>query len=450
MRKIICAGMAMVVFLLVITGCNQNFLSNNPNTNFENNTTALGGLESSGNFAGTTGGSQSSVPVEVIPPTSPDDPVGTIIPFDPEREIYLLCDGMSLTIYKDFSGKPSISLYILSKKELDIGAISLDISARSQAAVSIGEIPLGGTGLENRDIFTYALYQCYMGKDFAKLWELETIYNACHDAYFEEEEISYEEYKAAEQAYISFRDEEKGSYMQLTENDLPDFHVYYASATFMGEEFYEETITQAHLRIGDQTYTLALGEITLTKQAPSFPVELDWYNGGGYAYDGIIGSGNGPCPYNDGVHRVESYFSFTAEHSMVLTDLQLDNPNHELVAVWIDMVSADGGTFCGQWDMTEPFLLMPGDRVKIHIAYRDEGVESLSYNTKVWGYLIYEWDNGFSCKLSECDIRSGARSNYYELYALIFDGLDLESYYRDYFYPKYESWRYELDESLVG
>jgi hypothetical protein len=107
------------------------------------------------------------------------------------------------------------------------------------------------------------------------------------------------------------------------------------------------------------------------------------------------------------------------------------------------MVSPGGFSYSGLWDMSEPFELMPGDRVMIHIAYRDKTLHSLSYATKVWGYLIYEWDEGTSCKLSECDVRTAAASNFYEMYALIFEGLDLESYYRDYYYPKYESWRYD-------
>lgn len=448
MKRILCVGIALALVLVAFAGCQQNGTTKNTVSNGEGTTVSTSEQLSSG-VNSTMNGTQPSEPVVAIPPTAPDDPGNTVIPFDPDREIYLLYENMDLTIYKSFSSMPSISVYIFSKNELDVSAISLELSAQSDYAISVGEAALDGIlveGIGGRTHFTYALYQCYMGKDFAKLWELEKTYNACYDAYFEEEEISYEEYKAAEQAYRSYRDAEMDSYLHLTKDDLPGFHVYYASATFLGE-FFEETITEVQLRIGDQIKDLTLGEITITKETPSFPVELDWYNGGGYAYDGIMGSGNGPPPYNDGIHRIEGYFSFTAEHAMTLTDLKLDNSNHKLVGVWIDLVTADGFSISGQWDMSEPYLLMPGDRVRIHVAYQDEGVTSLSYATKVWGYLIYEWDKGISCKLSECDVRAAARLNFYEMYALVFEGLDLESYYRDYYYPKYEPWRYDPEET---
>lgn len=385
-------------------------------------------------------------PVVVVPPTSPENPVDTVIPFDPDRDIYLLCTDMNLTVYDGFTSMPSISLYIYSKNELDVNAISLELSVQSDYITSVGEITLDSIATEGtgqRTEFTYELYQCYMGKDFAKLWELEKTYWACYDAYFNKGEITSDEFHAAEQAYIAYRDAERESYLRLTKADLPSFRVYYVSVSFYGENFVEEIITEGQLHIGDRVHAVTLGEIRLTKERPDFPAELDWYNGGGFATDGILGSGNSPRPYNDGIHRIEVYFSFTTDHYMLLTDFKLDNPNHKLEAVWIEMVSPGGFSYSGLWDMSEPFELMPGDRVMIHIAYRDEAVNSLSYATKVWGYLIYEWDEGTSCKLSECDVRTASASNFYEMYALIFEGLDLESYYRDYYYPKYESWRYD-------
>lgn len=444
MRKMICLIVVLALFFCGMAGCVQNQPTNGETTNGE---VATGSENSQRPTNNSETNAPSSTPVVVIPPTAPENPGNTLIPFDPDREIYLLYANQNVTIQKDFTSLPSISVYIIAKDELDTNEISLELPAQSDYFASAGEIKLNGfaeaDSAASRDQFSYALYQCYMGKDFAKLWELEKAYNACQAAY-EKDEIGLDELMTAQQTFQNYRDAEKESYCGLTAGDLPNFHVYYANVMFLGGELFEETITQAQLRIGSQTHTLILGEITIKTQ-PNFPAELDWYNGGGYAYDGILGSGNDPLPYNDGIHRIESYFSFTAEHVMTLTDIKLDDPDHQLVAAWIEVSSASGGAIYELWDMNEPFLLMPGDRVKIHIAYREEAVTSLSYATKVWGYLIYEWDKGTSCKLSECDIRTAGDMNFYELYALIFEGLDIESYYRDYYYPKYESWRNEMN-----
>lgn len=451
MKRIFCLAVAMVILLFAFVGCEQSDPTENTATGGNGTVIGTGEQLSSGTNSTMNNTTEPSEPVVVIPPTAPENPGNTIIPFDPDREIYLLYDNQEFTIYKGFTSLPSIGVYIFSKNELDVNSISLEPFAKSDYTVTVGEIPLEGIvnmGVGQRTEFTYELYQCYMGKDFAKLWELEKAYKESYEA-FEKEEIGYEEFHAAEQAYISYRDAEKDSYLHLTKADLPSFHVYYATAIFFGSEFFEETITEAQLRYGDQVCTLMLGEIKITMVKLEFPADLDWYNGGGYAYDGIIGSGNTPLPYNGGIHRIEGYFSFTAEHAMTLTGLQLDNPNHKLEAAWIDLVSADGFSYSGQWDLSEPFLLMPGDRVRIHIAYRDEGLHSLSYATKVWGYLIYEWEKGTSCKLSECDVRRASDVNFYETYAIIFEGLDLESYYRDYYYPKYEPWRVDPEKNAT-
>lgn len=450
MKRFICLSIAVAMLLLAFVGCMENDPAKNTATDGNGTTVGTGEQLPSGTGGvvnNTTGNNptEPTDPVVVVPPTSPENPVDTVIPFDPDRDIYLLCTDMNLTVYDGFTSMPSISLYIYSKNELDVNAISLELSVQSDYITSVGEITLDSIATEGtgqRTEFTYELYQCYMGKDFAKLWELEKTYWACYDAYFNKGEITSDEFHAAEQAYIAYRDAERESYLRLTKADLPSFRVYYVSVSFYGENFVEEIITEGQLHIGDRVHAVTLGEIRLTKERPDFPAELDWYNGGGFATDGILGSGNSPRPYNDGIHRIEVYFSFTTDHYMLLTDFKLDNPNHKLEAVWIEMVSPGGFSYSGLWDMSEPFELMPGDRVMIHIAYRDEAVNSLSYATKVWGYLIYEWDEGTSCKLSECDVRTASASNFYEMYALIFEGLDLESYYRDYYYPKYEPWRY--------
>lgn len=458
MRKFICLSVVLALMLCAFAGCVQNAPTIGESTGGNVSADSTGGQQTTNTngWTDTSYSTQPTAPVVVIPPTAPENPGNTLIPFDPDREIFLLYENQNVTIKKGYTSLPSIGVYIISKDALDVGTISLELSAQTFHTVSVGEIPLKGFPLSEdtelpeseavaqRDEFGYTLYQCYMGKDFARLWELEQAYYALLYAH-EEGEATAEKVAAAYEMYLSYRDVEKASYEQLTMEDLPGFHVYYASVMFFGGAFFSETITQAQLRIGDRMQTLELGQITIQlMETLCFPAELDWYNGGGYAYDGILGSGNGPLPYNGGLHRIDNYFSFTAEHFMSLTGVQLGEVNHHLAGVWIEIASASGGEIFEYWDMSEPYLVMPGDRVRIHIAYQDEGLSSPGYATKVWGYLIYEWDKGVSCKLSECDVRAKGW-NYYELYAMVFEGLDMESYYRDYYYHKYEAWRKDIN-----
>ncbi len=475
MRKLICLYLVLALFLCGLAGCGQE----EPTKKDTLSTQVPASGQSTMETSGTNGQSDEpsatnplvtdpSIPAVAIPPTAPANPSNTIVPFDPDREIYLVYGQQRFTVYSDYSTTRYFTMYIYSRQPLDTAAISLSVFAETTYTVRVGEMSLGGIPDEEQteavttSQFPYALYQCYMGKDFARLWELEQTMNEAAEAAdqatknFMSDKISAEEYKAiadasvaATQAYERYRDAEKASYYLLTQADLPQFYVYAVVVDFRGKsmeggQFVDETITQAGLRIGDQTHMLDLGEIRLARSGPDFPAELDWYDAD-YATDGILGDGNTPYLYNDGLHRIEAYFTFDVKHAMSLTDLVLYDPNQTVEAVWLDVAYASGGSDYLLWNRSEPFLLLPGDRVRIHIAYRDEAATTLNYTTKVWGSLIYDWEGGTACKLSECTVRSAKGLNLYEMYALIFDGLDMESYYRDYYYPKYESWREELN-----
>ena len=208
-----------------------------------------------------------------------------------------------------------------------------------------------------------------------------------------------------------------------------------------------ESFTEIEITIGDQVFRQQVGKITLRDKL-ELPSELDWYVDGWNADDGIMGNGNAPLPYNEGVHRITNYFSFEADTFKSLKRVVLDNPEHKIDRVWVEVRPENGQRTIEEWDMEEPYDIYPGDRVLIHVSYRDAYKENPGYTTKVYGYLEYETDGKSYCKMSECYIANGL--NLYVQYAMLFEGLDLSSYYRDYYYPLYEAWRYELDESLVG
>ena len=232
------------------------------------------------------------------------------------------------------------------------------------------------------------------------------------------------------------------AYLQLNKEDLPKFYLYFVYAQFPDGFQSGETFNQVGLAIGEQIYSLDVGEVRLCSSI-AFPADLDWNRGDySFATHGVFGSGWAPQSYNDGLHLVTGYFSFTATEYMELKDVVLENPSQTLEKVWIKMLTAGGIDIYQEWNMSEPFEIHEGDQVQIDIAYRQETLTELSYHTKLWGFLVYDYGDGTACKISECDISTGI--NYYEMYAIIFDGLDLESYYRDYYYPTYESWRLEM------
>lgn len=457
MKKI---SVILVVALLLsaMAGCTESGdLTGTAKTTDTTNTTGTvgtGGVPSSSSEnTGSNASSSSSTgtPVDPILPTTPENPGSSLVEYDPDREIYIFSAGHNYATWESYNGLPSFQMHIMSKIPLDLNTMELTIPVETVYTVSKREIPLQGfaeKGTEARDDqFSYELYQCYLGKDFAKLREMELAADALWDAANNKEltgealTAAWDAYWAAEEAYEAYRDAEWAAYSNLTLEDIPKFCVYYVNVYFDDVEK-DEVFTNVQLTVSGKVYDLDVGECRVCKRG-TFPAELDWSRGDYTAVThGIFGQGNAPLPYNDGIHRVNYYFSFEVKEYMCITDLVLDNPGQRLEKVWINLTTYDGLHYSGEWDLSEPLELYAGDRIIIDIAYRQEGLEGLSYYTNVWGFLVYECDDGTFCKLSQCNI--SLNINYYELYAIIFDGLNLESYYRDYYYPTYEPWRQEI------
>ena len=420
------------------------------------------------------------LPEKVGAPVAQREKTGPLIDYDPNRELYILTGTHDYTYYLGGPGGDHwYSFYIFSKNPLDVNGISLDIPVEHPYEVYVKEVELEGARLEGEGTnnyqnteFPYELYQCYQGKDFRKLtelrWELSyrnAVWNYANDWLENEklenpelEEVYQEwvdnllkEYRTAVDAWQSYRDAELEGYYALTKEDLPQFYVYFVSAFFSPiniEHIPDETFTEITVTVGKQIYRQQIGQITLKSGHTEAYDQRDWVLDGYNIDDGILGYGNYPLPYNDGVNYIVNYFSIEkVDRYKSLTKLVLDNPNQKLEAVWITLIPQGGTASYYKWDMTEPFELYPGDQVYIDIVYSDDYMDShyLGYRTKVYGYLEYESDGKTWYKVSECGVEN--TMNLYLLYAIIFDGLDVESYYWDYYYPSKEGWRLDPDIS---
>ena len=380
--------------------------------------------------------------------------VGALVAYDPDREIYFLTGHFNIV-----DKLQSLIIYAVSKEALDVSTMSMSLPMQTNYSVRITEETMKGankSGLNenSRNQFSYYLYQVYQGKDFKKLAQLEwdaeqlkKIEQEYFDKYFSGS-ISYEELNAvqlmreeAEEAYVSYRDAELEAYKQLKAEDIPQFHVYKFYALWPMQTIYDESFREVEITIADTVYQTPIGYVELRNETP-FPVQHDWEIGGTLA--GIYGTGNSPKPYNDGHNRISHYFSFRAEWYMVLTDLVLEDPSRKVERLWVSISAANGLSSSFYWDMTEPLEIYAGDYITIDLEYYDPASVYIDYETALWGYLIYEYEGGTACKSSQCMIYSGI--NFYELYAMVFDGIDMEDYYWDYYYLFNQPWRYDTAE----
>lgn len=429
-------------------------------------------------------GTQNTQPQQTIPgltepefelkplPTVEREKTGLPVEYDPNRELYILTNRNEI-IYANKWGNNTYSFSIYSKKPLDVNSISVKIPISNYYSVTVRQRELGGIKQETSNklderaydsgnSFSYPLYLAYRGKDFRKLAELYDKYMQLEELkqrYInmwmnnqitrEQYELATAPYEVAKEEFYAYRDAEWEDYLALTKQDLPQFYVYTVVIGFkdlgnLGTALeQEESFTQIEVTIGDETYVHDIGKITLIEDW-QLPAQLDWKVGfTGIA--GTLGTIYGPNLYNDETHCLEMLYHYTADRYELLEELVTLNPTQTVERVWLRIRPKGGSAVVVEWDMSEPYEIFPGDDVTVYASYRDENMDTLGYRTVVASYLLCTSDGESYCRFAYCD--TVARESDYLAYAILFDGLDLESYFWDFYYLIYEPWRYDPEET---
>lgn len=465
MKRMICYFLACAAILALIAGC----VPDGPGESAPN----VQGSVPSQNTQNTQGsqGSDFTVPTYELEtlPTADRDPVGTVPGVDVEQEIYILTGTNNIT-YAIKRANNDFGFYIYAKNPIKTSSISVSVPISHRYSVEVREVELKGisdVGVVNRmnerfysdSEFSYPLYLAYMGKDFWKLAELENKrkqlreFTSGYEQMHLNGEITDEEYDLlmqpfwdAVQEHEAYLNAEWEDYLALMKKDLPKFYVYYVGIYFSrGELKEEESFTEIEVTIGDRVYVQDVGEISLIWDW-ELPAPLDWANADN-ATDGIMGGANSPAVYCDGVHYIDTYFHFEADTYKMLQKVEMLNPAQQIDRVWLLIRPKDGAQFVEEWDMSEPYEVYPGDDVTVYVTYRDESLKNPGYQTMTDAYLLYTTDGESYCKFSHSQI--SIRPQHYLWYAILFDGIDVESYYWDYYYQLYEPWRYDPEEDPV-
>lgn len=463
MKRMICYFLLCALVLVCIAGC----ISGQPGQTTEpSGSASLQGTQNS-QPQGTLdpGFTVPTYDLETLP-TVDREPIGTVGGTDPEQEIYILTGKNHITYAAKWANN-NYGFYIYSKKPLNTSSISVTVPVSYGYSVKVREVELNGiseVGITNRmneqfysdSEFSYPLYLAYIGKDFRKLAELENKRKQLRELTYQYEqmmldgEITGAEYNLlmqpfwdAVQEHEAYLNAEWEDYLALTKKDLPQFYVYYVGIYFSyGELKAEESFTEIEVTIGDQVYVQDIGKISLIRDW-ELPAPLDWTNADN-ATDGIMGGANSPAVYCDGVHYIDTYFHFEADTYKLLQKVEMLDPTQQVDRVWLLIRPKEGARFVQEWDMSEPYEVYPGDDVTVYVTYRDESLKNPGYQTMTDAYLLYSTDGESYCKFSHSQI--SIRPQHYLWYAILFDGIDVESYYWDYYYQFYEPWRMDPEE----
>lgn len=367
----------------------------------------------------TDAGSSSPAPVEstdagasIFAPTAPAEPCNDLIEYDPDRELYFTCHNYDYDIYWDSDSTPHISFFILSKEPLDIYTLEIQIDINSKYEILFADYE-GDVALSGSNPFPDYLYQRYMGVDWT-------------------EEIDYSSYVLFE----GTKNETtvKAAYNTLTPEDLPQFYSYIIEVHF--SEVQEEAFSEILVCLEGKYYRINFGEIRLH---PELPVK---YTHASFGLNQMLGFGGYYFVnlYTDGLGYMQNLFNFTAQEDLDLLELEWLSPGIEVLDYELSISSPGSDASMNlYWDGKTPIFVSKGSTVNINVYYKDPRQdENLDYIGKIWAILNIEQNGERYSGYASVMLRRAL--NRAELYAIVFDGLDMEPYYRNRV-NKIETWR---------
>lgn len=335
----------------------------------------------------------------------------------PVRDHYI-CAAQYNTVYdRDMSA--TLYFTVLSVEAIDPDSIQVELDCQSETSVWAIEADLSGYEMP------YYLFCCYAGLNWNEL-------AALYDPELERTGGTQSD------AFIDFFNSCSAAYAEAEEQGLLEwpYHVYEVSVHIAIE--CDETVTSAVFSWPGVTETIALGEITLLDEYFSLMLNYPDSEAGYYETTGGY-SGFFAGPLAEEVTTLSPITEGETAGDIKLTGFSLmegRNNGTEIVSlrlVLTDLADEDDVTDM-VWDGETPIYVDAGYRVEVYATLRNPLFAQLIQDGQLVFVLEYEYEgetcqSGTACGLYN---RNGT-SQYDALLAQYLDGVDVLSYYYDYY-----------------
>ena len=375
--------------------------------------------------------------------------------YDPQREVYFDCHGWDYDFYPNGSHS-YVRFAILTKNEFSSEEIQVSLPLESGYTVQITqEVLFHRPEWLAYDQYVYGgmpfhVYQVYQETDWAELASLWlaaeearlTIETKWPDGYVSNnppaEAIPLEQVIAA---YSTAMNASRETYYAMTEEDFPDYHCYIVVINFDLHNLVEESCHTATITIGDTTYTEEIGEIrihTAYKPANDRSRGIEKYLYGAAFNQHDPWGGGLAC---GGGHHFETLDDVT------LLGFRIEGMDAQVVGAQVsvsrngyDSLSVLDDTYHSfKWNLATPLEITDGCGVQLDLVVSSPEWTKFEYGGFADIYLDYEVrGQQYSYCLSADMTRDRAP---WETAAIVFDNLDIASYYTDYYIPCGETWR---------
>ncbi len=335
-------------------------------------------------------------------PGVPEDPGSSLVEYDPDRRIYITAQNY----YVDFYGSGYFDFYIYSKEPLDMESITLDIPTGNEYELFIYafEDLQKKTMGDSWDLLTFSsyLYHMYDGADWKTLGQL----HQTDPAGFAEEK------KTMTQAF-----------RQMQVEDIPVFYLYQVCILFSRIQV-DEVIETLDVIIGDQRFTQQIGCIQLSTESVSTPHTTTVLDINAYSRSNVREA------WSDGTGQ-RFFWEWTPEENMTLMSLDF------LQAAAVEDISISVYNWTKNssysWDGVSPLQMIAGEKIRVIVYFTDRRLRQLHGTFTYCGILNYETQDGAFSTVAQATVAK--QPCVHEVFAIAFQGLDVEPYYRHYYFP---------------
>lgn len=345
-------------------------------------------------------------PHQAAVPTSPIKPGCSLVEYDPERSIYIDFTNVDRDIYLRHSWSPFVRFRVYSLEPLDPAQISVYLPIETgYELIPVEQIgPSGERDTDGQYLDTNYpnyLYAQYCGVDWNNSEALAAI---------------------------------EWDFRQNTDWVLPEFYVYLVEIKLDTANGYEEAFQQLDLTIGEAVYPVRFGELRLHPQVQT----VEEQTCDRYADAMKFLWGEPDEPWGSGLLEAQ-VCSFTARDDMTVTGLTLLGMERAILDAFVT-ISSEDNAFEYAWNMNDPIFLSQGDTFHVNLRFREDAARKLNCVTSINSIVEITHPAGTGSMFFETLLERA--NNDYVMYAVVFDGLDMEPYYRDYYYAQ-PSWRDE-------
>ncbi len=396
---------------------------------------------------------------------SPSNDPADVIQGPNQESIFFVAGNDHYDLYVDHSWIPGPEIILLSRENISTENIhvSLDVQAEYTVHVTKQET---GTSLTTYDIyeedgtrevtatsinandFPLYLYQTYAGMDWANVGKLYMEYRSAMENH-EAGKLDGDQVNAALSAYNYAATEYVSEYMELKIEDLPKFYEYLIQIKIDNAEV-AETLKSVQITINNTVYDVNIGEIYI-RPSPGYSDCDDYLS---FAMGSPLWLS---CyPYGPGIEECQSN-TYYAEMPVTITGLRFwENTLSTVDVLDVSVVLSDdvNGAFDGagieiKWDGETPIYVEQGKFITLVLTVQDDRMKEISYHSNLYPVIEFEHNGNLFELASEIPLYR-YYSDKWLLYTIGLDGLDMESYFNDYYYVAVSNWRNKVSQNTWG